>query len=205
MPVDVNRTIRMCATPRDNSTLCVPPRSPDERATQSGWYGEEHCVDLLVIAPELSWTGQFLPEPPLAPVPGEPDPKEPWRFAAQKAYVGCTLKILLAAVDSSRGLNASAVVTDSPYQVAIRVAPQPSLAAGAQNASHVALPTGMQLTGTEGREGSVYMEFAVPRGQEGAVHEVCFEAYEVHGAGELPVACMRFAVQRCMYLSLIHI
>ena len=201
MPVDVNRTIRTCATPRDNSTLCVPPRSPDERATHSGWYGEEHCVDLLVIAPELSWTGQFLPEPPLAPVPGEPDTKEPWRFAAQKAYVGCTLKILLTAVDSSRGLNASAVVTDSPYQVAIRAAPHPSLAAGASNASDVAVPTGMQLTGTEGREGSLYIEYAVPRGEEGSVHEVCFEAYEVHGAGELSVACMRFAVQRCMYCA----
>jgi hypothetical protein len=45
------------------------------------------------------------------------------------------------------------------------------------------------------------IEYTVPRGEEGSVHEVCFRASEVHGAAALPLACIRIAVQRCMYCA----
>lgn len=126
LPTDVNLTVRVCATPRDNSTLCVPPRSPDERATVLGWYGEEHCVDILVVAPILSWAGSLVPSPP----PDAAGAHVPWRFPDQKAYVGCTLTLTVAAVDTSIGLNASAVLQPTPYAVRIEPTSPETLPAG---------------------------------------------------------------------------
>jgi len=120
LPSDRNLTVRVCATPRDNSTLCVPPRSPDTRATSLGWYGEEHCVDMFVVPPHLSWTGPFVPSPPPLSVASD----QPWAFEDQKAFVGCSLKLTIAAADSSLGLNASAVLLPTPYTV--RVEPSTS-------------------------------------------------------------------------------
>jgi len=188
--IDVNRTVRMCATARDNSTLCVPPRSPDPRATSYGWYGEEHCVDVYIVAPSLAWVGDLLPSPP---PPGTGTGA--WRFPDQQGFVGCKLSLAIAAVDVSVGLNASGISAPTPYTVALRATDPDGLPAGLSvSAVEVA-------GGSSAKEATVKIEYVVPRGVEGSVYTVCFEASEAHGAGALPVACMVFSVQRCMYCA----
>jgi hypothetical protein len=170
MADDANRTIRVCATPRDNSTLCVPPRSPDARATASGWYGEEHCIDLFVVPATLAWTGAFVPAPP--PSSDQSPSAGVWRFPDQRGFVGCTLKLELNVMEMSRGMNASGEMSDSPYLAAIEPVARETLSEGSgseaggdgragrvggdfSGSSHGALlPVGMSVSGLQGKLGS---------------------------------------------------
>ena len=56
---------KFCATVRDSSVKCIPPQSPDPRATVYGWYGEEQCVEVTL----LPSTTVCPPPPPPPPIP----------------------------------------------------------------------------------------------------------------------------------------
>jgi len=148
---------------------------------------------VFVVPPILSWIGTFVPRPPSLSGADDVSDKT-WSFDHQKAFVGCTLTLNLSAADSSTGLNSTGVLTTSPYVVGIELAD-----------NSLGLPTGMEVKAASlsdsGKGSTRMLHYAVPRGQEGSLYTVCFRAAESHGAAELPVACIRFAVQRCMYCA----
>lgn len=78
-PEQAGIEFRVCVVARDSSTLCAGKGPPD--ATSSGWYGEQHCIDILVVRPDLSWVIDMAPN-------------------EIEAFVGCQTRFLAEAVDA---------------------------------------------------------------------------------------------------------
>ena len=105
----IGRLHRVCAMCRDSTPLID---CPAPKMTVAGWYGEEHCVDIRVVVPNISWTADTELGQNPSPTDGENSSEE-----VQSVFVPCDRMFNLVARDSSTGRNNSGHVVDSPYIV----------------------------------------------------------------------------------------
>mmetsp|Transcript_23151 Transcript_23151/g.55043 ORF Transcript_23151/g.55043 Transcript_23151/m.55043 type:complete len:1041 (-) Transcript_23151:237-3359(-) len=171
--VDLTRLHRVCAISRDSTPLaeCAAPKM-----TAFGWYGEEHCVDVRVVIPAITWTAESELGQNDAPVPAE----------VRSAFVPCDSTFILVARDSSVGRNNTGHLVDSPYALMIQFVGD--------------VPGRVSLESISiGREVRSRLVYAARRGDEGRNDTVCFTATDTLGLTALPASCVTFQVRRCVY------
>jgi len=93
-----NLEFKVCAVAKDNSVACMGKGPPSAEASSRGWMGEQQCVKIKVLQPDVSWT---------------PDPA-PNQVVS---YVGCTSRIVVRARDCS---SSRAPACSGEYRVFIR-------------------------------------------------------------------------------------
>jgi len=142
-----------------------------------GWFGEEHCVDIRVVAPALRWTAA-------SELGGVGDGGT--FNVTRSAFVPCVSTFLLEAEDTSVGVNGSNVTVESPYSVVIEpVGDVPSRVTFVDDG--------------RGRVTRMRLNYAPARGDEGRSDTVCFRARDALGVAVLPTSCVTLRVKRCAY------
>ena len=167
--IQYQRKPRICAIPRDSEPI---PECPNPKMTDAGWYGELHCTEIQVIAPQLRWTNNS--DLGLTPK------------ASRNVFVPCATNFVLEAEEVGSGFNNTGVRVLTPYEpVIIFVGDVPERAA--------------LTVVTQGRTSRSIFSYTAARGDEGRVETICFTVRDDQSVLQLPTSCVTLTVKRCVY------
>ena len=163
------RKPRICAIARDSTPI---RECPNPKMTDEGWYGEVHCTEIQVVAPQLRWTNAS----DMGPLPHN----------MRNVFVPCATDFVLEAEELGSGFNNTGVRVLTPYEpVIIFVGDVP------ERASLTAV--------TQGRTSRSILSYKAARGDEGRVETICFTARDDQSVLQLPTSCVTVTVKRCVY------
>ena len=168
-------------SPQYGDTCVVPSTvGASERSTLSGFYGSQHCVNILVTAPNPRWDPGTVPTE---------------AGINKLAHVGCDIEWKVSATDLNN------------YTMVIEVDPSTAMPDGAQMITIKAGTTShmeFHWTPSRGTEGSLYTICwrawsAVTYPTQLSTQDKYARVRNADGTTELPRRCVHIKVRRCKY------
>ena len=163
---DFGKSFLVCVLARDNSNLCQGQGI--QGVTERGWYGEQHCMYLDVVAPAFRFEGPWIEEF----VKGTSKEK-PYGI-----YAGCKFSIKLTVQETSKGDASYGGMIKRSNALSQAPADEMELATNLKGEQklEVAVTQAEVCTDTSKTECSAIVDVTPRLGSEGFYFQLCFAA-----------------------------